>query len=305
MLENNKQFSPCPICNKEDISTLLYTKDYSLTGEDFQIIQCSHCTLEYTDPAPSKEAITPYYNFPSYISHTDSKEGLVNQIYHKVRNITLTQKTNWVQSLFTGHKGQLLEVGAGTGAFAHSMSKKGWKVTALEPNESSRNKALENYNIQLLPIEKLNDLDSASFEVITLWHVLEHVHDLNEYMKIFHRLLKPNGRLVIAVPNYTSYDAGFYKKYWAAYDVPRHLYHFSPLSMHYLAKKHKMSIVQKLPMWFDSFYVSLLSEKYKESGMLGMLRAFFIGCISNLTALRNADKGSSIIYEIKKIEQNF
>ena len=304
MLENNKKFSPCPICNKEDISNLLHTKDYSLTGEDFKIIQCANCTLEYTDPAPSKEDIAPYYHFPSYISHTDTKEGLVNQLYHKVRNHTLTQKTNWVQSLFTGHKGHILEVGAGTGAFAHSMSKKGWKVTALEPDESSRKKALENYNIHLLPIEKLYNLESASFEVITLWHVLEHVHDLNEYMKTFQRLLKPNGRLIIAVPNYTSYDAGYYKKYWAAYDVPRHLYHFSPLSMHYLVKKHKMSIVHKLPMWFDSFYVSLLSEKYKNSGMLGMMRAFFIGCISNLTTLRNTDKGSSMIYEIKKIEQD-
>jgi 2-polyprenyl-3-methyl-5-hydroxy-6-metoxy-1,4-benzoquinol methylase len=302
MLENNKQFSPCPICNKEDIASLLHTKDYSLTGEDFQIIQCANCTLEYTDPAPSKEAIAPYYNFPSYISHTDTKEGLVNKMYHKVRNHTLTQKTNWVQSLFTGHKGHLLEVGAGTGAFANSMSKKGWKVTALEPDAASRQKALENYDINLLPIEELFQLEPAKYEVITLWHVLEHVHDLNAYMKIFHSLLKPNGRLIIAVPNYTSYDAGFYKNYWAAYDVPRHLYHFSPLSMHYLSKKHKMSIVQKLPMWFDSFYVSLLSEKYKQSGMIGMMRAFFVGCISNLTALSNVDRGSSMIYEIKKID---
>lgn len=302
MLETHKQFSACPICNKEDISNLLHTKDYSLTGEDFQIIQCANCTLEYTDPAPSKEAITPYYNFPSYISHTDTKEGLVNQIYHKVRNHTLTQKTKWVQSLFTGHKGQILEVGAGTGAFAHSMLKKGWKVSALEPDAASRQKALENYDINLLPIEELFQLEPAKYEVITLWHVLEHVHDLNAYMKTFNSLLKPNGRLIIAVPNYTSYDAGFYKNFWAAYDVPRHLYHFSPLSMHYLAKKHKMSIVQKMPMWFDSFYVSLLSEKYKESGMIGMMRAFFVGCISNLIALRNADRGSSIIYEIKKID---
>jgi len=302
MLETHKQFSPCPICNKEDIASLLHTKDYSLTTEDFQIIQCANCTLEYTDPAPSKEAIAPYYNFPSYISHTDTKEGLVNQIYHKVRNHTLTQKTNWVQSLFTGHKGQLLEVGAGTGAFAHSMLNKGWKVTALEPDAASRQKALENYNINLLPIEELFQLEPAKYEVITLWHVLEHVHDLNTYMKTFHSLLKPNGRLIIAVPNYTSYDAGFYKNFWAAYDVPRHLYHFSPLSMYYLAKKHKMSIVQKLPMWFDSYYVSLLSEKYKQSGMIGMMRAFFVGCISNLIALRNADRGSSIIYEIKKID---
>ena len=302
MLETHKKFSACPICNKEDIASLLHTKDYSLTTEDFQIIQCANCTLEYTDPAPSKEAIAPYYNFPSYISHTDTKEGLVNQIYDKVRNHTLTQKTNWVQSLFTGHKGQLLEVGAGTGAFAHSMLNKGWKVTALEPDAASRQKALENYNINLLPIEELFQLEPAKYEVITLWHVLEHVHDLNTYMKTFHSLLKPNGRLIIAVPNYTSYDAGFYKNFWAAYDVPRHLYHFSPLSMHYLAKKHKMSIVQKLPMWFDSFYVSLLSEKYKQSGMIGMMRAFFVGCISNLIALRNADRGSSIIYEIKKMD---
>ena len=200
MLETHKQFSACPICNKEDISNLLHTKDYSLTGEDFQIIQCANCTLEYTDPAPSKEAITPYYNFPSYISHTDTKEGLVNQIYHKVRNHTLTQKTNWVQSLFTGHKGQLLEVGAGTGAFAHSMLKKGWKVTALEPDAASRQKALENHDINLLPIEELFQLEPAKYEVITLWHVLEHVHDLNAYMKTFHSLLKPNGRLIIAVP---------------------------------------------------------------------------------------------------------
>ena len=302
MLETHKKFSACPICNKEDIASLLHTKDYSLTTEDFQIIQCANCTLEYTDPAPSKEAIAPYYNFPSYISHTDTKEGLVNQIYHKVRNHTLTQKTNWVQSLFTGHKGQLLEVGAGTGAFAHSMLNKGWKVTALEPDAASRQKAQENYNINLLPIEELFQLEPAKYEVITLWHVLEHVHDLNAYMKTFHSLLKPNGRLIIAVPNYTSYDAGFYKNFWAAYDVPRHLYHFSPLSMHYLAKKHKMSIVQKLPMWFDSFYVSLLSEKYKQSGMIEMMRAFFVGCISNLIALRNADRGSSIIYEIKKMD---
>lgn len=300
MFETKKQFSACPICNKEDIATLLHTKDYSLTQEDFQIIQCAHCTLEYTDPVPAKDQIAPYYNFPSYISHTDTKEGIVNKMYHKVRNYTLTQKTNWIQSLFTGHKGNILEVGAGTGAFADAMTKKGWKVTALEPDATSRQKAMEKYNIALLPIENLNELPPSQYEIITLWHVLEHVHELEAYMKAFHNLLKPNGRLVIAVPNYTSYDAQFYKKYWAAYDVPRHLYHFSPLAMHYLAKKYKMSIVQKIPMWFDSFYVSLLSEKYKKTGFLGMIRAFLVGCISNLKALQNADRGSSIIYEIRK-----
>ena len=296
----NKQFAPCPICNKEDVGFLMHSKDYSLTGENFQIIQCAHCNLKYTDPIPTKQEIGPYYNFPSYISHTDDQTGLINKIYHKVRTRTLAQKTNWVQSLFTGFKGHLLDVGAGTGAFAHAMTEKGWEVTALEPDDASRTRAFNNYKIKLKPIDGLYQLHENKYDVITLWHVLEHVHDLNEYMERFYKLLKPNGRLIIAVPNYTSYDAGYYKKYWAAYDVPRHLYHFSPLSMSFLTTKFKMELVQIKPMWFDSFYVSLLSERYKKSGVLGMIRAVIIGCISNLIALKNNTRASSIVYEIKK-----
>ena len=282
----------------------MYSKDYSLTQDAFQIIQCAHCDLKYTDPAPSKEAIGPYYNFPAYISHTDDKTGLINKLYHSVRNHTLDQKTNWVQSLFTGYKGHLLEVGAGTGAFAHAMTKKGWAVTALEPDAASRERALATYQIKIAPIEELFTLTENKFDVITLWHVLEHVHDLNEYLSTFNKILRPNGRLIIAVPNYTSFDAQFYKKYWAAYDVPRHLYHFSPTSMEYLSKKFKMQIVTMRPMWFDSFYVSLLSERYKKTGVFGMLRAVIIGCISNIIALRNNRRASSIVYEIKKITKD-
>jgi 2-polyprenyl-3-methyl-5-hydroxy-6-metoxy-1,4-benzoquinol methylase len=304
MLHTNNKFSPCPICNKEDIGFLLYTKDYSLTQESFQIIQCSNCNLKYTDPVPNKDEIGPYYNFTDYISHTDDNHGIINKLYHKVRNRTLTQKTNWVQSLFTGFKGRLLEVGAGTGAFANSMTKKGCEVTAVEPDAASRERALKNYQLHSAPIEDLYTLNEHKFDVITLWHVLEHVHDLNDYLRTFYNLLRPNGRLIIAVPNYTSFDAQYYKKYWAAYDVPRHLYHFSPTSMEFLSKKYKMQIVSINPMWFDSFYVSLLSERYKKSGVLGMFRAVIIGCISNLIALRNNRKASSIVYEIKKIETN-
>ena len=227
----------------------------------------------------------------------------MNKLYHKVKSRTLLQKTNWVQSLFTGHKGNILEIGAGTGAFANSMKNKGWNVTALEPDEGSRNRALENFNLSLLPIEELYNLPKNNFDVITLWHVLEHVHDLHDYMHLFLSLLKPNGRLIIAVPNHTSYDAQFYKNFWAAYDVPRHLYHFSPNSMDRLCKAHCMKVVQYKPMWFDSFYVSLLSEKYKQSGIFGIIRAFFIGCISNITAKRNAKRASSIIYEIKILDK--
>lgn len=291
----------CPVCASNHVKNIMFCNDYSLTNEQFEIVQCTDCNLQFTFPVPSKELIAPYYNFPSYISHTDSKEGWLNKIYQRVRQHTLLDKTNWVQSLFTGHKGNLLEIGAGTGAFAHSMTLKGWNVTALEPDEASRKRALDNYQIELLPIEILNDLPTQKFDVITLWHVLEHVHDLSEYMQIFKRLLKHNGRLIIAVPNYTSFDAQYYKQFWAAYDVPRHLYHFSPSAMQVLVGKNQMQIVQYKPMWFDSFYISLLSEKYKQSGSFGLIRAFMIGLISNLTAFKNNQKASSIIYEIKQV----
>jgi len=300
---NRTPFTPCPICNGVDISYLIHTKDYSLTQENFDIIQCANCSLKYTFPIPNANEIAPYYNFPEYISHTDVKTGWMNKLYHSVRNYTLKQKTNWVQSLFTGHKGHLLEVGAGTGAFANAMIEKGWQVTALEPDANSRLRAMENYKITLLPIEQLNSLPTNSQDVITLWHVLEHVHDLKGYLAAFKSILKPNGRLIIAVPNHTSFDAQYYKEYWAAYDVPRHLYHFSPSSMELLLNQYDMQVVQTKPMWFDSFYVSLLSEKYKKSGYWGLLRAFIIGCISNMKAISDPKKGSSIIYEIKRRTQ--
>ena len=292
-------YSPCPVCKSDNISLSLNCQDFSLTQESFDILKCNHCGLLFTHPAPLKEQIAPYYNFPEYISHSDVKEGWMNQLYHKVKSRTLLQKSNWVQSLFTGHKGHLLEVGAGTGAFANTMQNKGWDVTALEPDEGSRKRALDNYNLALLPIETLHTLPKESFDVITLWHVLEHVHDLHNYMSSFRSLLKRNGRLIIAVPNHKSFDAQFYKNFWAAYDVPRHLYHFSPRSMDRLCKAYNMKVVECKPMWFDSFYVSLLSEKYKQTGFMGIVRAFFVGCISNIIAKRDVERTSSIIYEIK------
>ncbi len=297
---HKEPFNPCPICNKIDFANLLHTKDYSLTNESFEIIECAHCTLRYTFPIPSIDQIAPYYNFPEYISHTDTTSGWMNKMYHAVRNRTLDQKSSWVQSLFTGYKGKLLEVGAGTGAFAHCMKEKQWEVTALEPDASSRKKALENYNVELQTPETLFKIPENSHDVICLWHVLEHVHDLKGYMKAFKSILKPNGRLIIAVPNYTSYDAQYYKKYWAAYDVPRHLYHFSPNSIQLLLKQFDMHLVQTKPMWYDSYYVSLLSEKYKKSGFIGIIRALVIASISNLNAINDSQRASSVIYEIKK-----
>ena len=299
-MSSQQQFYPsCPICNNDGLKLSLHCKDFSLTQEDFEILHCPNCSFQLTYPTPSIEKIAPYYNFTEYISHSDTNKGWMNRVYHIVRKYTLSQKTKWIQSLCLGSKGALLDIGAGTGAFANAMKLKDWNVTAVEPDETTRKRAQANYGIDLLPIDVLYTLPENSFDIITLWHVLEHVHDLNGYVNAFTKLLKPNGRLIIAVPNYTSFDAQFYAKYWAAYDVPRHLYHFSPNAMSQLCDKYHLTIEKIKPMWFDSFYVSLLSEKYRKSGFIGTLSALIVGAISNLIVIFQPKKASSVIYVIK------
>ena len=290
----------CPVCNHSNVKIAIESQDFSLTQTPFSILHCIHCSFRFTSPVPNQDEIGQYYKFNDYISHTDTKEGWMNQLYHFVRTKTLADKTKWVQSLFTGYKGHILDIGAGTGAFAHAMQEKAWKVTGLEPDAVTREKAFEIHQLHLQSTEVIFNLPENEFEVITMWHVLEHVHALKPYLNQCFKSLKDNGRLIIAVPNYTSFDARYYKKYWAAYDLPRHLYHFSPKSMSILLNEMEFEIVSIRPMWYDSFYVSLLSEKYKQSGKLGMVIAGVIGMLSNLFALKDASKGSSIIYEFKK-----
>lgn len=179
------------------------------------------------------------------------------------------------------------------------MQQAGWAVTGLEPDDTARKVAADKYQLQLQSPENLFKQNNKSFDVITMWHVLEHVHDLHQYIETFYKILQPNGILVIAVPNYTSYDAELYHQYWAAYDVPRHLYHFSPKSIELLMAAKGLTVNAFKPMWFDSFYVSMLSEQYK-NGKGNLLKAVWNGFISNLKTIGNSKNCSSVIYVIKK-----
>ena len=300
MASENQKYPSCPICNETLIDKVFNTYDFSLTKESFDILLCPTCSLQYTFPVPAKEHIAVYYNFTEYISHTDTKKGLFNKLYHLVRKFTLLQKANFVQSFTPNKLGKILDIGSGTGAFANTMKLKGWEVDALEPDESSRKIAFDNYGLSINPINHFFNLPKNNFDIITLWHVLEHVHDLNDYFVQFNTLLNEKGKLIIAVPNYTSFDATYYKHMWAAYDVPRHLYHFSPKSMKVLCERHNMSIINYKPMWFDSIYVALLTEKYIKWGLFGSLRALIVGLVSNLVAVFDSKKTSSVIYVIQK-----
>ena len=197
------------------------------------------------------------------------------------------------------HKGDLLDLGAGTGAFVQFMHLAGWKAIGMEPDDGARERARKMNGVDLLPVSEFMNQRKESFDAITLWHVLEHVHDLHGYLDQLKLLLRPNGKIFIAVPNYLSYDADYYKKYWAAYDVPRHLYHFSPDAMKALLRKHDLRLLQTKPMWFDAFYISLLSEKYK-GGSAQWMKGLYRGFLSNVQALFKNERSSSLIYVVGK-----
>ncbi len=288
-------YKNCPVCNSANISFVFAAKDYTVSKETFQVWQCANCTLRFTQHVPDKNNIGPYYQSADYISHSNTSKGFINKLYHTVRSFTLQSKKNLIEKYAGKQNGHLLDIGAGTGAFASTMQKANWSVTALEPDATARANAKKDFNIELQPSENLFKLDKNSFDAITLWHVLEHVHDLQLYIQIFFSLLKDNGVLIIAVPNYTSYDAKEYAEFWAGYDVPRHLYHFSPQSMKLLLQQHNFKLKKIKPMWFDSYYVSLLSEQYL-TGKSNAVKAFISGFISNIQAIKNKQKTSSLIY---------
>jgi SAM-dependent methyltransferase len=293
-------YEHCPVCSGKQITKVFAVKDYTVSGELFTLYSCKDCSFVFTQDIPSRDEIGPYYASLNYISHSNTQKGLINQLYHKVRKITLVSKRNMIVAETGIKKGSLLDVGCGTGAFLNEMKSAGWQITGLEPDETARRNALELFGIQPLPSDELFNLPAQSFDVITMWHVMEHVHELHEYTGRLKELLKPGGRLLVAVPNYTSHDAGHYKEYWAAYDVPRHLYHFSPASMRVLMEQHGLEVIKTKPMWFDSYYVSMLSEQYK-NGKGNVLKAFFVGALSNVKAILNKERCSSVIYVMKKL----
>lgn len=288
-------YTSCPVCGSTHLKKVFPVADYSVSGENFFIEECEQCTLRFTQDCPSSATIAPYYQSENYISHTNTNKGVINQLYRQVRKITLRQKKKLIQQITGLSSGNLLDLGSGTGAFAGYMKNAGWQVTGLEPDEGARKVAYKEFGVVLTDTNSFYELAPAQFDVITLWHVLEHVHDLHSYVQQLKILLKPQGKILIAVPNYTSEDARYYGVHWAAYDVPRHLYHFSPSSMRSLLANHQLRLETIMPMWFDSFYVSLLSSKYK-AGKTQFLQSLRIGFLSNINAWKDKERCSSLIY---------
>ena len=279
---------------KNSTELYLHTKDHSLTKEEFSLILNKKFDLLITEPLPKR--LEKYYEFDEYISHTDNNKSLIDKVYQLVRNYTLKKKLKLINSQNTVTK-KILDIGCGTGDFLSTCSKNKWNTIGVEPNQKARDISITKNLVVKEKLEEIIEI-GEQYDIITLWHVLEHVPNLIEYIDQLKRLLKDNGTLIIAVPNYKSFDAQHYHTNWAAYDVPRHLWHFSKTSIQKLFSEFELNLVKILPMKFDSFYVSLLSEKYK-TGKMNPIKAFYIGLKSNLKA-RKTKEYSSHIYLLKK-----
>lgn len=269
------------------MSIYLDTKDHFNTKENFQLVYLEELDMLKTHPVPSN--IDKYYSHQDYISHTDRNTTLIDKIYQFVKNYSLKKKIQLINRLKTENK-SILDIGAGTGDFLNIAKKNEWNITGVEPNEQARKNALTK-DIQLK--SNIEEIPNSKFDIITLWHVLEHLPDLDNKINQIITYLNKEGYLIIAVPNYKSFDAKYYKNFWAAFDTPRHLWHFSKYSIEYLFKNKGMHIIKTKPMLFDSFYVSLLSEKYK-SGKTNYIKAFLIGLLSNLNGILTKEYSSHI-----------
>jgi len=288
----------CPVCDHQKFTPYIISKDYTVTGEEFSLQKCSHCNFIFTNPRPGAVDIGRYYESENYISHSGKSETLFDKIYLTARNITLGWKHDLIKK-YSPTPSTILDYGCGTGNFLNYIKKAGWKVAGIEPSEQARQKSTELITSNVY--KDINGIHGGKFKIITLWHVLEHIHDLNTTIQELKNRLSKEGYLIIAVPNPNSHDSQYYKSHWAAYDVPRHLWHFTRNTMKPLMAKNGLRIVEVKPMKLDSFYVSLLSEGYKnpsQSKVTTGLKAFMQGLRSNLSA-RITKEYSSLIYIVQ------
>ena len=286
----------CPWCGSENAQLHLELKDLFLTQEQFKILECKDCGLLYTTPRPNKEEIGRYYKSDEYYSHQENKEGFIPKVYEKVKSINLKNKYHIAAEKTT--KGKILDIGCGVGDFLHTMEQQGWDCTGVEPSEDAKAIAKKRIKAQLLSGEEQENLPEGSFDIITMWHVLEHVDALRWQIQQLYRLCKRGGRIVIALPNYRSYDGQYYKAEWAAYDVPRHLNHFDQKTLINLFEENEMKHIKTKKLYWDAFYISYMSEKYRQHS-LPLVRGVFRGMISNLKARRTGE-WSSLIYVFER-----
>jgi SAM-dependent methyltransferase len=289
----------CPLCLSKKISLYLKCTDHLVSREEFELYRCTQCGFIFTHEYPDEQEIGRYYDSENYISHDDRAKGFTNRVYLGVRDIMLQRKLRIVEIASGLFRGNILDIGCGTGYFAGTMKEAGWVVTGIEPNEKARDFAVSRFGIKVLSPDRKTDLSDKSFDCITMWHVMEHFHDPFKYSDEISRLLGTDGICIIALPNSDSSDAQYYGSHWAAYDVPRHLWHFNPSTFRLFWEKKGFEIIRIKCLPFDVFYISILSEKNKES-KIPFIKGLLTGSMFALKSALNKNKYSSLIYFLRK-----
>ena len=287
----------CPSCGSEKSNLFLQAPDYRISQLDFEIHSCWNCGLHYTKAVPSADTIGSFYKADSYDSHRVDNKSLISRIYRMVRKINVAKKIKWIHR-YNSKRGLVVDYGCGLGHLVSELKNQGYNAQGFEIDADVRALSRETLNLEIHPLEDFHLLDEASISVITMWHVLEHVYELNSDFQHIVDKLADDGAIFIAVPNFKSYDAKFYKKEWEAYDLPRHLYHFDNESIKRFCSRFGLRLESKIPMRFDSYYVSMRSEKNKKNGFL--LRGVLIGWLSNLLSFRYGYSSHAYVFKKSK-----
>jgi len=289
----------CPLCSSEKICLQFRCKDHFISKEDFSIFKCSECDFSFTQDYPGETEIARFYESDEYVSHSNTSKGFSNKLYFLARNVMLRKKRQLIENVTGLKQGNVLDIGSGTGYFASAMKKAGWLVKGIEINEKARNFSISQFKLDITTPDKISALETGSFDCITLWHVLEHFHDPFNYISEILRLLKPGAACIIALPNCNSYDAKYYERFWAAYDVPRHLWHFDPDTFRLFSEKTGIILDNLRILPLDVFYISVLSEKYKSSD-ISLIKGIMKGTWFAFLSFFNKMRSSSVIYIVRK-----
>lgn len=299
---NYQDFKPCPLCGASGQIPYASCTDFTISKESFTLMRCPSCGVVYVSDPPAEKDINRYDKLNLKLELGEKPYGFINKLYYRIRSRMLHKKASIVETQAYRTSGTLLNYGAKTGFFSHAMERRGWKVVSVEKYHEERIFSLQMFHHRMIDVPEMSQLKSGTFDVITLWHVFEHCYHPNELLDRFYELLRPGGVLIMACPNIRSTDAMHYGPYWAAYDVPRHLWHFNPTSLTDLAAKHGFTLMHHERLPYDSFYISILSEKHMRH-KLPIIRGMIHGFDSWLVSLAKRGRSSSLVYVFRKRNQ--